>query len=244
VGALLIQGRYKVVRTLWRQRDFAAVEAADIRERGTPPRLLNLYEGPLLRRYGRIYSRLAPGSCPAFRGVFLERGTLAAVFETAAGTPVDEVFFMGDGWDWRERLRCARELLRRALLLSDLPPAVACAALLSDNLLFDRKTGRLALRFLIRPMAEMDARELVFLTRDQLQKILPPRLARPDAEQRFFDALAGGEFPSLVPVCALWREAEPEIRAGYEEWDRKHALERAAWLARRALAKRGRGRRL
>lgn len=242
MGALLIQGRYKVIRTLWWQRDFAAVEAADIRERETPLRLLNLYEGPFLRRYGRIYSQIAPGSCRAFHGVFLERGTLVAVFETAAGSPVDEVFFMGDGWGWRERLYYARELLHRALLLSDLPPAVACAALLSDNLLFDLSRRRIELRFLIRPMEGMDARELVYLTRDQLRKILPPRLASPDAERTFFDALAGGDVSSLVPVCARWREAEPGIRAAYEEWDGKHAIERAVWLTRRYLTDRRRGR--
>ncbi len=231
-----------MIRTLWRQPDFAAVEAVDIQDRETPMRLLNLYEGPLLHRYGRIYSQIEPGTCRPFRGVFLEREALAAVFQTASGTPVDQVFFKGDGWSWRDRLFYAQELLHGALLLTDLPPEISCAVLLSVNLLFDLANRKINFRFLISPMEQMNARELVFLVQDQLKKILPGLPSRPAEEEAFFDSMDREPFSSMVPLYSRWREAEPAIRAGYEAYEEKDALQKGVWLIKNRLADWRRGR--
>ena len=54
--SLLIRERYKIVRVIAMQPDYALLEAVDISDRETPSCLLNLYEGELLHRYARICS--------------------------------------------------------------------------------------------------------------------------------------------------------------------------------------------
>ena len=93
---MLIRGRYKVIQVLRVQENYAAVRTVDIQDRERPGRLVNLYEGPLLHRYGPVYMNLDRGECPQLREFFLEGSTLAAVFDNPGGQPVDRVFFMGD----------------------------------------------------------------------------------------------------------------------------------------------------
>ena len=56
MGSLLIRERYKVVRVVELQPDYALLEAVDIADRETPSCLLNLYEGAFLHQYARICS--------------------------------------------------------------------------------------------------------------------------------------------------------------------------------------------
>ena len=88
MDTVLIRERYKVVQVLWSEPDYALVEAVDIQERETPSRLINLYEGRLLHRYGRICADIRPEECPAFRGMFLCWDTLAVVFDSCGGASI------------------------------------------------------------------------------------------------------------------------------------------------------------
>lgn len=96
MNTVLIRERYKVVRVLYSEPDYAFVEAVDIQERETPTRQINLYEGELLHRYGRLCAGIDPADCPAFQGMFLCGDTLAAVFEDCEGKTIDQVFYKGD----------------------------------------------------------------------------------------------------------------------------------------------------
>lgn len=225
MDGILIRERYKVARVLWRTDNYAAVEAVDIRERETPALLLNLYGGELLHRYGGIFAGME--DCPGFQGVFLEEGTLAALFQTPGqGVPIDELFYRGDRWNWRERLNAAGLVMHLALSLAPLPPEVGCAALCSDNLLLDPDEGTARARFLIRPMGEMTPRELTLLAGDQLKKMLPRRWSSCDRQLEMLDRLELGDFPSIVPMYAWWRGEEAEIRADVEALDRMNPISR------------------
>ena len=137
MNTVLIRERYKVVRVLYSEPDYAFVEAVDIQERETPTRQINLYEGELLHRYGRLCAGIDPADCPAFQGMFLCGDTLAAVFEDCGGVPIDQVFYKGDRWPLADRLEFAELVLHRALEMANLPPEISCAAMLSENLCVD-----------------------------------------------------------------------------------------------------------
>ena len=233
--SMLIRERYKVARILWAQRDYALAEAADIQDRATPVRLLNLYEGELRRRYGKICSGIRAEDCPAFRGMFLENETLAVVFDDCKGVAIDELFFKGDKWGWRERLDYAELVLHHALSLFALPPEVSCAAMLSENLLFDPEKKTVVSRPMIPPMEPMNLRELALLAGDQIQKILPRRLSCGKIENAFLDRVERGEFASMVPFYSAWREARKEIEKEREAFDASNPVSRALYLLKRAL---------
>ncbi len=233
--SMLIRERYKVARVLWAQRDYALVEAADIQERETPVRLLNLYEGEFLYRYGKICSAIRAEDCPAFRGMFLENNTLAVVFDDCKGADIDSVFFRGDKWNWRERLDYAELLLHHALSLSTLPPEVACAAMLSKNLLFDTEKKTLVSRYMIPPMEPLNGRELALLSGDQTLKILPRRLSSGKREGAFLDALEQGECPSIVSLYSAWRKARKEIEEEREAFEASNFLSRGLSMLKRAV---------
>lgn len=235
--SLLIRERYKVARTLWAQQNYALVEAVDIQDRETPVRLLNLYDGELLHRYGKICAEIRREDCPAFRGMFLERDTLAVVFDDAHGAPIDSLFFRGDRWKWRERLEYADLVQSHALALSALPPEVACAALLSDNLLFDTEKKTVCSRYMLLPMEPMNGREIALMTGDQVLKILPPRISNGQEESRFLNRLEQGEFPSVVPLYSAWRKARPEIRKEREAFENSNFLKRGIFVLKRGFAK-------
>ena len=222
---ILIRERYKVVRVLWCAESYAAVEAVDIQERETPSFLINLYEGELLHRYGEIYQRMQ--DCPAFCGMFLEDDTLAAVFRLPGpGEPIDELFFRGDEWSWEARLNAASLVMHLALTMASLPPEVSCAALQSDNLLLAPAEGAANARFLIRPLAEMTPRELALTAGDQLKKLLPQRWSSCDRQIGLLDRLELGDFLSIVPMYAWWREEEEGIREELEALSKKNVISR------------------
>ena len=173
MGAMLVRERYKVVWVLDAREDYAFAEAVDILDREKGACLLNIYEGPLLRAYLPCFDQMQ--NCPAFRGMFLDGESLVTVFDTCGGEPIDRVFYRGDHHDWRTRLDYAERLLHQALSMADLPPEVSCAAMLSENVRIDLKGDTLALRFQVVPLEGMNPRELVYLTCDQLRKILLPR---------------------------------------------------------------------
>jgi len=221
MDALMIRERYKVVRVVYTQPDYALLEAVDIAERETPLCLLNLFEGELLHRYARICSGIQAVDCPAFRGMFLEDGTLTAVFDDCRGENIDRIFYRGDEWSWEERLRYAEMVFHQALSLANLPPEVSCAAMLSRNLIFELSSDRVKSRYMLLPMEDMNARELAILTTDQVRKIL--------------DRLESGVFRSIVPLYAYWREMEPVIREEREEFKKKSVIRRGFILLGRAI---------
>ena len=225
MDGILIRERYKVVQVLWRAENYAAVEAVDIQERENPTLLMNLYGGELLHRYGEIYAGMK--DCPAYRGMFLEDGALAAVFQPPRqGVPIDWLFFRGDKWSWSDRLNAAGAMMHLALSLAALPPEVSCAALCSDNLLLHPDEGAACARFLIRPMGEMTPRELTLLAGDQLKKLLPRRWDSCDQQIEMLERLELGDFPSIVPMYAWWRREEEEIRSDAEALAHKNFVSR------------------
>ena len=233
--SMLIRERYKVARVLWAQRDYALVEAADIQDRQTPVRLLNLYEGALLHRYAKICSGIRQEDCPAFRGMFLDGDTLAVVFDDCKGVGVDDVFFRGDSWNWRERTDYAELVLHHALSLSTLPPEISCAAMLSENLLFDTEKKAVASRHMVPPMEPMNGRELALLCGDQILKILPPRLSCGKCESAFLDSLQRGEYPSMVPLYSAWRKARKEIEEEREQFDKSNPVSKGLSMLKRGV---------
>lgn len=232
---MLIRDRYKVIRTLWAQPDYALVEAVDIQDREVPLLLINLYEGELARRYGLICSAIQPADCPAFRGMFLEGDTLGAVFENCWGQSIDRVFYRGDHWRWRERLEFAQLVLHQALTLANLPPEVSCAVMCSENFYVDPEERRVRLRFMLRPMEELSQRELPLLAGDQLKKILPPRRFSMEAEKAFLKRVDRGEWRSIVAMYADWKTARDAIQKEYEEFEKKNFIQRGFWYIRRAF---------
>ncbi len=236
--SLLIRERYKVVRVLAAQPGYALLEAVDITDRETPSCLINLYEGELLHRYARICTKIRKEDCPAFRGMFLEQGTLAVVFDRCEGETIDSLFYCGDHWDWQDRLDYAERVLHRALSLANLPAEVACAAMLSDNLLFDRPGRNVRIRWMLLPMEDMNQREAALLAADQIRKILPETLFTGEAEERFHRQLEEGILHNVVMLYGLWRKAEPEIRREREAFEQKSVLRRGLILLRRAFRRR------
>lgn len=224
--ALLIRERYKVVRVIARQQDYALLEAVDIADRETPSCLLNLYEGELLHRYARICSGIRKEDCPAFRGIFLEQGTLIAAFDRSTGEPIDNLFRRGDSWSIEDRMIYTEKLLHTALSLANLPPEISCAALVSENVLIDTKEHRVSIRWMMQPMKDVNQREAALLAADQVKKILPKTLRAGKEEQRFLDDIGSGELRSVVSLYGRWREAEQAIREEREAFDRKGPVRR------------------
>lgn len=227
--AVLIRERYKIVRVLHAAEDFACVEAVDIQDRETPVYLINLYEGEFFHRYGKIYASMKQEDCPALRRLFLDGQTIAAVFEEKQGVNIDQLFYEGDNWNWRDRLAYAEALLHAALTLYNLPPELSCAAMLTENLFFNCRDVKVRFRYLIPPLEEMNARELTLLTCDQLKKILRRRQSCLGAELDFIEQLDRCDFPTVVKLYAAWRSAQDGIRAEYEEWEEKSMI--GKWLA-------------
>lgn len=221
---IMIRERYKVVRVLEEDWDYAFAEAVDISERETPIRFINVYEGVLLPVYARVFPDLQ--NCEDFCEAFLVDKSLVAIFRSCNGTPIDQVFYRGAKWGWEDRLLFAEALLHQALCLADLPFAVGCAALLSENVRVKVDEKKISLSFHIRPMEEMNARELALLAADQALKILEARFDVGDAEYAFCEQLKSGTFSSVVALYAAWRHAAEDMKAEYEELDKKNAARR------------------
>ena len=224
MDTLLVREQYKVVRVTDSRENYAFAEAVDILDREMSGCLLNLYEGPLLRRYLPCFDRLK-GSA-AFRDLFLEGESLVTVFRDCGGDPIDQVFYLGDSHHWTERLYYAGELMEQVLNLSDLPPEMACALLLSENVRVDRRNRSICLRFHAVPMEEMNRREIVYLATDQLRKILRVRAGSPREELEFLDQLERGSCVTPVQLYALWRAQSLKIREAYEALEKKNVVRR------------------
>lgn len=243
MDGILIRERYKVIQVLEHTGDYAAVQAVDIQDRETPIRLIDLYGGQLLHRYGEAFSRVEGRDCPELCGIFLEEGVLAAVFLPGKGTPIDRLFYRGDRWTWDQRLEAAQLVMHKALTLAPLPPDISCGAFCSDGLLLDLEEKRVSLRFQIRPGPEMTARELPLLAADQLKKILPRRWSSCDRQLSMLSWLERGDFPSIVPMYAWWREELEGMRADLESLAKKNFILRGTILLWKNMVRGVRGRR-
>lgn len=243
---MLVRERYKVVRVLWSETDYALAEAVDIQDRETPACLLNFFEGEQMARYGRLCSAVRQEDCPALRGLFLENDTLVAVFDPCSGEEIDRVFHRGDRWEWRDRLDFAQLVLHQALSMANLPPEISCAAMLSDNLRIDVEKRRVSVRYMLRPAPEVGPRELPLLAGDQVCKILLGRLNSPDEEAAFLARLRRGEFPTIVALYAAWRDILPGLQEQYEIYESKNFFARGItqvkrWFSRRKKKRRNPG---
>lgn len=243
MDGILIRERYKVVQVLERAGDYAAVQAVDIQDRETPSRLINLYGGALLHQYGAVYAGVE--DCPELKGLLLEEGTLAAVFSVGRGTPIDRLFYRGDRWSWAERLAVAQQVMHRALTLANLPPEISCSAFCGDNLLLDPEEGRVELCFRVRPMGELPPRELTLLAADQVKKILPRRWSSCDRQLALLDRLDRGDFLSIVPMYAWWREELAGMEEEFAALARRNPVSRFAFLLwknlKRCFKRKGKG---
>ena len=91
------------------------------------------------------------------------------------------------------------------------------------------------LRYMLRPLPDMTARELPLLAGDQVKKILPRRWDALEAELAFLDELDAGCFRAIVPLYARWRAARADIQAQQEEFESKNILSRAIALIKLRL---------
>ena len=224
--SLLIRERYKVIHVLYAEEDYAALEAVDIRDREQTLYLLNVYEGKYLKSYLGCFHQLR--GCPAYREMFLWQDSLVAVFTYREGLSIDRVFFQGARLDWRMRMDAAGALFRQALAMWEYPPQISCAALLSDNIQILREERVLEINYAVRPLGELDRRELVLLLSDQIRKVLLQRWDSPVEERRFVRELCAGAERSAVGAYGSWIAAEPAIRAAYERIENKGSL--GKWL--------------
>ena len=245
MDAILIKSRYKVTHVLHAQENYAALVAVDVESREKDEYLLNVYEGELIKRYVGVFDRLR--HCTEYGGMFMDRGdSLVAVFRSQEGRPIDEVFFKGAQLDWRLRLDFAEALFHLALLISDYPPEVSCAAFLSCNLRVLVNERRLAVNYEVRPLENMNARELTYLTVDQVKKVLLRRYDSPAEEIKFLDLLNENLFLNPVALYSHWQRNKAAVRADYEKLYAKSGLQRVLYLLvqnilrffRRALKKR------
>lgn len=228
VDAILIRSRYKVTHIQYAQDQYAALQAVDLESREKREYLLNVYEGELVKSYVDSFDRLR--HCAAYHGLFMDQGSLVALFDAVGGTPIDQVFFKGAEVTWQERVDAAQALFHLGLSISDYPPEIACAALLSENLRFWPKEGRLEVHYQVRPMEGMNQREEALLLLDQVKKVLLRRYASPKAEIRFLDSLEKQVFLTPVALYSHWSMAKEEIIADYEALEARSSLQRALYL--------------
>ena len=88
----------------------------------------------------------------------------------------------------------------------------------------------LTVNYGVRPMGDLERRELVFLLSDQIKKILLLRWDSPIEERRFVRELSTGVERSAVGAYGRWINAEPVIRAAYERLEKKGLLGRFLYL--------------
>lgn len=226
--SLLIREQYKVTCVLHAEKDYAALLAVDIRSRGKETRLLNVYEGEYRRRYVPCYHQLQ--GCRQFLGVFLWEESLIAVFDYRKGLSIDQVFFKGSDAGWEFRLKAAEDLFHQALVMADFPSEVSCAAMLSGNIQVFPEERTLSVNYVVRPMGEMNQRELVWLLTDQIEKILLLRWESPPRERELIRTLARREDRTVAAVYGRWNGAAPVIREEFRNMEEKGALSRFLYL--------------
>lgn len=241
MDAMLIRGRYKVIRVLETQENYAFMEAVDIQERENNACLLNVYEGPLLRRYLDCFEQMS--DCLGFQKIFLVGESLVAVFDECLGRSIDEVFYRGAEYDWKTRLTYTELLLHKALSLANLPPAVSCATFFSDNVLVDLPGDRIRLRYHIRPLEGMNHRELALLAGDQVKKVLLGGFCAPEEEHTFLSRLDDGSCGSVVQMYSLWHTEREKLQAAYEEREKQNPVQRSLGDLKRAIRRKAKKRR-
>jgi len=224
--SLLIREQYKVIEILHAEENYAALQAVDIRDREKTPYLLNVYEGAHLKTFLRSFHELR--GCRDYREMFVWENHLVSVFSCREGLGIDQVFYKGAQINWQLRLMAAQALFQQAFSMWEYPPRISCAALLSENIRIHQEEQLLTFRYAVRPMGELERRELVFLLSDQIKKVLIHRWDSPIEERRFVRELCTGSEQSAVAVYGRWTAAEPLIRAAYERIEEKGALNR--WL--------------
>ncbi|MBQ9348611.1 MAG: hypothetical protein IJT94_14960, partial [Oscillibacter sp.] len=121
-------------------------------------------------------------------------------------------------------LEAADALLHEALTLTNLPPEVSCAALLSENVRPDPVEKKVELRFLVAPLEGMNGREAALLAGDQAKKILPRRWFSQPAELRFLDSLDRGEYQTLASLYAGWRAVRETREKEYLKWEERNLM--------------------
>ena len=220
--SIIVRNKYKIIRVITAESDYAFAEAVDITEREAPLRWLNFYECPLLPVFTRYFSNMSP--CAAFCEMFLAGDCLVAAFRPYTGVPIDELFYQGAQWNWKDRITFTEQLLHETLLLADLPPAISCAALLSENVLVQEQDKKIAFRFHVYPMEKMNPRELALLAADQARKILSRSQGK--AEYEFIRVLETQPFLSIVPLYIAWRHAAKNIMAEYEALEQKNNIQK------------------
>ena len=224
----LIKERYKVIRVLYAEQDYAALQAVDIQSREKRSCLLNVYEGGYVKPY--LNSFMALRGCEAYQEMFLWEGSLVSVFRYREGRDIDHVFYRDVKIGWRERLSAGRALFQQALVMSTYPAQISCAAMLSENIQVVPEERELAFNYMVRPLEEMNERELVLLLTDQVQKVLLPRWDAPEEERRFLRRLCGGSLTTMPAVYGCWMSSVGEIEAAYERIEGKGALGRGLYL--------------
>ena len=229
MNTLLPRGQYKVTCVLYAEGPYAALLAVDILSREKTEYLLNVYEGAYVKPYIRSYNALR--NCDSFRELFVWKESLVVVFQFRQGTPIDQVFYKGAQVDWHFRMKAAADLFRQLLLLADTPPEIGCAVLLSDNIQVFPLEDCVSVNYMIRPLGEMNQRELVFLLSDQIQKVLELRWGSPLVERDFVRELSSGTLKTVVGAYGRWAQAEPVIRAAYEGLEKRTFVGRMLHLA-------------
>lgn len=227
--AILIKSRYKVTHVLHAEEDYAALMTVDVESRDKEEYLLNVYAGALIKQYVDVFDRLR--HCPVYGGMFIDQGdSLVAAFRAQGGQPIDEVFFRGAKLDWQLRMDFAEALFHLALMISDYPPEVSCAAFLSHNLRMLVNERRVAVNYEVRPLPDMNARELVYLAIDQIKKVLLLRYDSPAEEVKFLETLDNNVFLTPVALYSHWQRNKKAIQADYEKLYGKSGLQRMLYL--------------
>jgi len=226
VDAILIKSRYKVTQVLYACEDYAALLAVDLESRDKTEYLLNVYDGTHGRRYVGIFEQLR--HCREYMEKFVSDGALTVVFTFKPATGIDDVFYKGAVNDWLTRVHYAQLLFHLALSVSDFPPEIACAAFLSRNLKVLPSDKQLAVNYVIPPMDDLNAREVIFLLSDQVRKVLTRRFCMSVLERKFLESLEANAFTSIIALYSEWQEVMKTITVEYE---RVYKM----WLPRRLL---------
>lgn len=218
----IVKSKYRVVRVLTAQRDYAALEAVNIEERNNTEVLLNVYEGESKKRYIRLFSAFT--GCRDFVECFISDESFVAAFKLTEGDEIDEVFNLDSKFSPEDRIYYADRLLGELLRISDLPYDISCSVMLSENILFDLGSRDVRFRWRIEPLPEANERELNCLVGDQLDKIFPRRVCSADSERRFIDTLKSGKFTSFSALYSYWLEEKTRIEDEYRMIGQKNAI--------------------
>jgi hypothetical protein len=231
----VIKARYKVTRVIMAAEEYAALYAVRITERSKTEYLLNVYAGDSRYKYDEVFFGLK--GCNAFVEMFVWEGALVSVFRVESGARIDDVFYKGASFGWRERLEYAGRLVDAALPLALLPYEISCAAVMSFNIVVIQAEKRIAVNYAVPPLDGACEREFLLLLGDQLHKILFPRLESSASELRFLERLGDGGFRSAAKLYAGWLSARGEIEREYEEFYSQKAIKRAAAVTGRRLGR-------